>query len=209
MAGNPPVHRLRLLCAGLIALALGGCAALPPPTPLEADSGWRRHAEAVGRITAWDLQGRVALTLEGEAWHASLLWQQLPDSYRLRLSSPLGQGVAMVEGRAGEVRIALPDGTRDRAADAETLLRRHLGWRLPVDGLAWWVRGLPRPGPEARPRFDDAGRLVRLEQSGWRIDYLDYVRVGGQDLPRRVFLASDHLEVRLVVSHWTLPPDGG
>ncbi|MDD3449263.1 MAG: hypothetical protein PHF72_09580, partial [Gammaproteobacteria bacterium] len=61
MAGNPPAHRRRLLCAGLVALALGGCAGLPPPAPPEADSGWRRHAEAVGRITAWDLQGRVAL----------------------------------------------------------------------------------------------------------------------------------------------------
>jgi outer membrane biogenesis lipoprotein LolB len=50
---------------------------------------------------------------------------------------------------------------------------KRLGVRLPVNGLRYWVRGLPEPG--STPGQTDAdGRLTRLEQNGWVIEYPAY-----------------------------------
>ncbi len=187
-------------------LLLAGCATAPL-TPEGADAWLRRQAQ-VAALDTWTLQGRFSLTLENEAWHANLHWQEQSGRYTLRVSTPLGQGAALIEGGPGAVTIQLPDGTRDEAPDAETLLTRHLGWQLPVDGLQWWIRGLPAPATSYRPGFDAEGRLERLEQDGWRIDYREYTTVDGLLLPRKVFLTRDRLDLRLVVSEWQLPAGG-
>jgi len=52
--------------------------------------------------------------------------------------------------------------------------------------------------------FDEAGRLARLQQSHWLIEYPAYARVDGLVLPRKVYLENDELSVRLVIDRWTL-----
>ena len=47
-------------------------------------------------------------------------------------------------------------------------------------------------------RSDGAGRLLQLEQSGWRIEYLEYQG----KLPARLRLTYPGLELRLAVSEW-------
>ena len=64
--------------------------------------------------------------------------------------------------------------TLDRARIPILLLEQTLGLRLPVTGLRYWVRGLPAPGPTALLQTDAAGRLTRLEQNGWVIEYPSY-----------------------------------
>jgi outer membrane lipoprotein LolB len=76
-----------------------------------------------------------------------------------------------------------------------------LGFRLPLLGLADWVRGrpaaAPAPAPERR-RTDAAGRLAEFEQSGWRIQYLEFEGA----LPSRIKLNYPGLELRLAISAW-------
>jgi outer membrane lipoprotein LolB len=77
-----------------------------------------------------------------------------------------------------------------------------LGWRLPLDGLRYWVLGVAAPGSAATPQRDADQHLVRLTQQGWRIDYLGYKRVDGTDLPGKIFLQRDEVEVKLVIDAW-------
>ena len=72
---------------------------------------------------------------------------------------------------------------------------------MPLVGLADWVRGRaapsPAPGPTAEHR-DASGRLLELEQSGWKIRYLDYA----DTLPSRLTLIYPGLELRIAISEW-------
>jgi outer membrane lipoprotein LolB len=53
---------------------------------------------------------------------------------------------------------------------------------------------------------DSEGRLTRLEQNGWIIQYLIYAptSIPGLDLPERVIAQHQDLSVKLVIEQWTL-----
>ncbi|MDZ7735226.1 MAG: lipoprotein insertase outer membrane protein LolB [Gammaproteobacteria bacterium] len=46
------------------------------------------------------------------------------------------------------------------------------------------------------------GRIRTLEQMGWQIEITDYVDALGRELPRRMEMVNEHLELKLVVQAW-------
>jgi outer membrane lipoprotein LolB len=73
----------------------------------------------------------------------------------LDLFSPFGQTMARAGTGPDGAWLALQDGRRLEAGDADTLLERALGWRLPVSALPDWLAG-------REPTDDDW--LVRVER---------------------------------------------
>jgi outer membrane lipoprotein LolB len=169
---------------------LGGCALLaptPPPPP----------------APAFDLVGRVAVTHDGRAFTSGVRWQHTAARDELWLLTPAGQALAHIVGDAGGAVFTGADRREYRAADVASLIRRALGWEIPVTHLAWWVQGQLAPGAVIQAVERDAhGRLTVLEQDGWRIAY-------GYDTPdtrdgrlRRLELAGEGHEIRLVIDAW-------
>jgi outer membrane lipoprotein LolB len=151
--------------------------------------------------TEFELSGRIALRYRDDAGSGNIAWRHASRSDELLLTTPLGQGMARIVRRGDEVTLTAQDGREFKAADAETLTDQVLGFRLPLIGLADWVRGraAPRPAPEPkRERRDAAGRLAELEQSGWKVEYLEYAGA----LPSRLTLTYPGLELRLAISEW-------
>lgn len=177
-------------------LLLAGCAVTPPQTvvrsPLE--------------FADWQLDGRIGLTHGNQGWHASLLWQESADGFQLKVAGPLGQGGFQVAGDGRAVTLIDADGQTSYAHNADALLLQATGWQLPATGLRYWVRGLPVPGVEAIEVYDDAGRLSRLTQTGWVINYDKYQSVEGVYLPTKLRLERADLAVRLVIGQWHLGP---
>jgi outer membrane lipoprotein LolB len=190
-------------CLGIaLSLLIASCA-VAPTTDTVAQQRWMSRQAALAGWNAWQLNGRVALHYDDEGWHASLIWQQQPGAYRLRLIGPLGQGAVELNGDAQEVVLREANGSVRVSRDAETLLQDALGWSLPVSGLYYWVRGLPDPGVPAGPlRLDAMGRMVALNQSGWEIRYDGYDEAGGRELPTRISLRSGAIRVRLIIDDW-------
>lgn len=191
----------------LAALWLGACAGLrPAPEDQAAPTGadWRRHANSVATLDDWFLKGRIALTTPQDSWSATLHWRQRAGKYSLRVMAPLGQGSVELEGSdGGEVTLTTSDNQRYTAADAESLMQQQLGWSVPVRGMKFWVRGLPSPdGAISAATPDDRGRIRTLEQMGWQIEITDYVDALGRELPRRMEMVNEHLELKLVVQAW-------
>ena len=83
-------------------------------------------------------------------------------------------------------------------SDAESLTAQVLGFRLPLAGLADWVRGAASASSPAKEEKDAEGRLTKLEQAGWQIEYQDYA--GGR--PSRMRLTYPGIELRLAISKW-------
>lgn len=184
---------------GLILLA--GCAQVQVTPDADKAARWQHHAAAVRQWQAWELQGRVALKMGDEGWHARLLWRQFPDHYQLQLSGPFGQGAVQLEGRPGQV--VFRQGRRlVMAADAESLLRQELGWELPVTGLRHWVLGIPHRAPQAQLSWDAEGRLAGLQEAGWTLQYQRYEHLAGISLPTKLRLERAEVQVRLVVDDW-------
>ena len=169
------------------ALALAGCAA--PGFLLQIGDA------------EFELAGRIAVRFRDEAGSANVAWRHGAQADEMLLTTPLGQGVARIVRTGGEVVLTTQDGREYRAGDAESLTEQVLGFRLPLLGLADWVRGRAAPRPAPSPtaeRRDARGQLQALEQSGWRVEYQAY----DGDRPSRLRLSYPGIEMRLAVSEW-------
>jgi len=187
-----------------------GCAALPPLSP-EAPSEriaqiWQQHVESVRAQPDWTLNARIAAHNVDDGWSGKLHWQQGVDTYRVSFNAPFGQGGLQLDGGPGQVEMRTSDGQIMVATDAESLLVQQFGWRLPLNSLRYWVRGVPVPKSETAPllAFNEAGQLSRMQQSRWQIEYPAYRQVGGLMLPRKVYLENEDMSVRLVIDLWEL-----
>lgn len=203
--------------------ALAGCATVVerPPAP-DARAAWAARNEQLAPIDAWELHGRVALQSQTDGWSATLRWMRDAARHDIDLTGPLGGGRVRLRQDASGAELRDSEHRVLRDHSAESLLLRATGWLLPVDGLNYWVLGLPAPGEANEVQLDQWGRPQRLSQHGWQVQYLDYAQFGRYELPSRVFLKRrvehnatpgtgdepDTLEVRLVVDRWTLKSSG-
>jgi outer membrane lipoprotein LolB len=149
------------------------------------------------------VDGRIAVNQGSQGWQASVRWREQPERYAIDLIGPLGQGRALIEGTPAGVRMQTE---RDvlSAAEPDSLLAQATGMQVPISGLRYWIRGLPDPSQPSRPSVDERGRLRRLEQNGWMIEYPNYIQVNGLELPKRIHAQQGELEVKLFIQTWTL-----
>lgn len=146
----------------------------------------------------FELTGRIAARYRDEASSGTLAWRHHATGDDVLLSSPLGQGLARITRDGEAVTLETGDGKRYTAADAETLTEQVLGFRLPLRGLADWVRARPATDAPAQAQYAQDGRLLSLEQRGWRIEYTSYE--GAR--PKVLKLNYPGLELRLAISEW-------
>lgn len=179
-----------LLAAGL---GLGACADLPEVASERAS------------LVEFELAGRIAVRYSQEAVTGNVAWRHGRESDELLITSPVGGAVARIVRERGGVTLTQGNGDEHRAADAEALTERVLGFRLPLEGLADWVRARAAPGAGAVTQLDPAGRLSRLEQNGWRVDYLEYQAAQSGAMPTRIVLYYPGLELRLAIHDWKVP----
>lgn len=188
-------RRLGVLALWGVLAVLAGCASIRPAQVLPASNV---------SISAFSLNGRVAVKLDDRGYTASLRWRHSPTHDSLRLLSPVGSVVAEIEADSNGATLTTGDKKVYRSNDVQSLTREVLGWDLPLSGLRYWVTGRADPAlPVQAQSRDDKERLKSLMQNDWRIAYLEYF--GDSALPARLSLAYDRLNLRLIVEHWELP----
>lgn len=184
---------------------LVGCAIIPKPDNVESGidnpAAWAAHKTKLATLKTWSIQGRVA-TGQLLGWTGNLSWRQRGERFDVRLSGPLGAGGFTASGTLDRVTIRTSEETF-RTTHPQQLVQRILGWRFPLQPLRYWTRGLPAPGDYKNISVNAQGRLVRLQQQGWRVSYLDYTAQPGQPaLPSRIVLDNGETRIRMVVARW-------
>lgn len=154
---------------------------------------------APGGDAEFELTGRIAVRWRDESSTGNIAWRHGARNDEVLITTPLGQGVARIVRAGDAVTLTDAEAREYRAADAETLTEQVLGFRLPLAGLADWVRARAGPGP-SQVRTDSSGRMAELEQSGWKIEYLEWGADGR--LPARMKLTYPGLELRLAIAEW-------
>jgi outer membrane lipoprotein LolB len=134
--------------------------------------------------TDFDLLGRIAARYRDEAFTGNVHWRHAANGDEMLINTPLGQGVARIVRQGDAVQLTTAEGKEYRAPDSESLTERVLGFQLPIEGLADWVRGRPSPALEAR---------------GWKVEYLERDE---QNRPRLMRMRYQGVEVRFAVTQW-------
>jgi outer membrane lipoprotein LolB len=188
-------YRLGMLALGAVLSALAGCASTRPAQVLPASNV---------SISAFSLNGRVAVKFDDRGYTASLRWRHSATRDSLRLLSPLGSVVGVIEADSDGVTLTTGDKKVYRSNDVQSLTREVLGWDLPLAGLRYWVTGRADPGAPVQAQSRDGNeRLKSLMQNDWHIAYVEYF--GDSAMPARLSLAYDRLNLRLIVERWELP----
>lgn len=194
-------HRRFLLVA--LPLVLAACA---PAVRMKGDAGLldaqRAREQALAGADHWLLQGRLGVSDGHEGGSGSFSWSQDGDRYEFVLRAPVtGKSFRLSGGPDGALLEGL-DGGPLRGSDAEALMRKALGWEVPLRDLRAWVLGLRADGGPAELRFG-ANRLPSLlQQDGWSVDYRAWDEARQPPLPTKVYAAKPPYKVRLSIESW-------
>lgn len=174
----------------------------PPPNLLE-------HQQRLQAIDDWQLTGKLGIRTTTDSGSASLKWVQGGAGYQLNISGPLGQKRMIITGQPGKVRIEQTGEPAQEAKTPEALIKKQLGWTLPVTQLAYWVRGVPAPkGRISLLEQNDEGLIARLQQGDWTITYSNYKdqTFNGDNLVLPGKITAEYKDVRLILAirQWQL-----
>ncbi|KTD65318.1 lipoprotein insertase outer membrane protein LolB [Legionella shakespearei] len=161
----------------------------------------KRKAETA-TISSFEIKGAMAAKTKSKGWSATMNWvQQGAGSYQIRLMGPLGGGAVAINKSGGVV--TFKDGPKTASSsNADELLLKQTGIRLPVNNLYYWVRGLPAPGGVQSEQHDQFNHLTQLKQSGYTINFTKYTSVKGIDLPSMIRLEGNGVMVKVVIKNW-------
>ena len=190
------IRRGRRHAVGAFAALLAACATLSPPTPTEAPIAAVVEAP-------FSIGGRISARRGDAALAGAFIWTHDAAHDAIELSSPLGQTLAKLEGDTHNVTVHLSDGRVESGPTWSALTEKAFGVTIPVDGLASWIRALPRPNARYSVERDAQGRVSLLRQDGWEVIY-----AYADDTARRPFRVTlrypgaESIEVRVVVDRW-------
>lgn len=194
-----------LLLPILLAVGLAGCAPALRHTRALPTTTVQERADILQRSAQWSFGGRIAVSDGKDGGSGRIQWRQDGPWYEVNVRAPVAGGSWRLSGTDGMAQLdgARPETLRD--VDAEALLARELGWRVPFSSMQYWVRGMPRSPTRTAVRGDADGMPGGFVEHGWQVEYLGWV-VGpvGLPMPKRLVARKPPYELRLTVDRWNL-----
>jgi outer membrane lipoprotein LolB len=199
-----------------VVIGLAGCASAPNKsiaaggdqansTALSVLEAKRvQHQASLALIREFTLDGRIGVQADGRGFSGKMRWQHLSQFDAIDLYSPLGSKVVAIESNADAVTLTSSDGNTLTSSDVESLTEQTMGWRLPAHYLEDWALGRATAAPIASATWDGEGKLSKLSQDGWEIQYISYKASNGYQLPSKLNLRNAKLYLKLVIDNWQL-----
>lgn len=196
-------RRALLAC---VLLAIAACASPPlrrAPDAALMQAQLAREA-ALASHPGWSLSGRIAISNGHDGGSGRIDWIQHGADFDIRLSAPVTRQSWRMVREGGRVRLEGLEGGTLEGSDAEALLYQALGWDVPVDALAAWVRGA-REGSGGLLSFGADGLPAQLNEDDWLVEYRAWNEDGDPRLPKKIFASQGDAQVRLSVDRWNAP----
>lgn len=184
----------------LAAMQLGACATLMKPVD-DADRAWEQRQKQLEQIDQFTLNARVAsggiFGIKG-----NLIWRQRDEEFDMSVAGPFGVGAVKLSGTPQLVTVTSKSGS-SVTPDPERYLHDRLGWTFPVEGLRYWVLGLPSPFTDAEIQVNDSGLLEALDQDQWALSFDEYQTAGRWQLPRKFVAENSEVKIKIVIDQWS------
>ena len=191
------------VAAGLL---LAACAPVPVRRPADeaALAVQAARERQLAGVEQWTLEGHLAVSDGHDGGSGSLRWMQDGQRYDFELRAPItGKSFRLSGGPGGAVLEGIEGGPL-RGPDAEALMRKALGWEVPLDDLRAWVLGLRASGSPAELRFGEHDLPSLLVQDGWTVDYRAWDQAQQTPLPQKVFASRPPYKVKLSIDSFRL-----
>ena len=205
----------RLVLSLLLVVMLGGCSTIQwesPPITDESHEQWYQRQQQLTELDRWSIRGRVALYLDDDVYNLGLGWVREQDDNRIKLEASLGQGLVLLETNDDSVKLTTSEGETFVGTNAQQVLWQSTGWSIPIEGLAYWIKGINHPGSAYLPLIDHEGRATSLQQDDWQINFLEYRDAGLTHLndpllPRKLYMKREKLALKILIDQWQAVQD--
>ena len=199
------MRRWQVLFAILAALSLAAC--VPQAVRVKGDASLLNaqlaREQALAHADHWSLQGRLGISNGKDGGSGSFSWRQDGERYEFTLRGPAisGMNFRLSGGPDGAVLEGLEHGPL-QGPDAEALMRKALGWEVPLRDLRAWVLGLRADSGPAELRFGTDRLPSLLQQDGWAVDYREWDASRQPPLPKKVYAEKLPYKVKLSIESW-------
>lgn len=200
------LNHIKIIFFSLALIVISACTVTPTTdtTTPKIASSWKEQQQLLSPLIYWNIAGKLGIKTKDESHSTLMNWQQQKDRYAIAVTSPIGTSVAHIDSNGRTVTLTLSEDEIYTADSLDELLWNQLGWILPADQLFYWIRGLPAPTTIDHQQLNAQYQLTQLEQSGWAIQYLDYMNANGYNLPKKMVLTNPQLKLTLFISEWRI-----
>jgi len=195
---------LRLAVVLLLGLGLSACQTAPEIKPDAA-----AEKAALAQLQEFRVKGGLGVWTETESISTRVDWQQSNQDFNILVSLPAGLSSVRLIQQGDQASVQRAGAEPVAGASASRLLQEVLGLKVPVplDQMAFWIRGLPGSSAEGVV-YDEAGRLKSLayidaDGTTWRAKILKRTRFNDLSLPATISATGGPYNVRLVMKDWS------
>ena len=187
-------------------LLLAACAPAPA-VRMKSDASQlaaqQSREQSLARADHWVMQGRLGVSDGKEGGSGSFSWTQNGSHYEFVLRGPAisGADFRLSGGPDGAQLEGLKSGPIT-GPDAEALMRKALGWEVPLRDLQAWVLGLRADSGAAEVSFGDNKLPSLLLQDGWSVEYREWDTTRQPALPTKVYATKLPYKVKLSIESW-------
>jgi len=194
----------RRLC---ILLFVTGCSTIPniDPSKESARSTWQDHHLKTEKIVSWRIKGKLGFKSPTQGGSVSIDWLQSEEQYEISILGPFASGRATIKGN--NLSAQMQQGKEQYTDTPQALALQLTGLSIPVNELAWWVKGIPSPNQAAVNdlRLTSAGTAAGFKQNGWQLSFPRYRDTDQGNLPGKIIAQRGQQSFTIVVSNWRFP----
>jgi outer membrane lipoprotein LolB len=201
------LRKLKSSLAVVLAVAALTAGCQTNPVQVTEESVAARDAR-LAALKPWRASGSIAVdSKEQGVVNATFSWNVNNNGFDIRLIGPLGlKTFRVVEDQQGAVLTG--DGEEFFGTSAELLLLDALGVRIPLVNMQDWVVGLQ--GNADTATRDRRGRIrkmrvINADDTHWNVNFESYASVDDLDLPRRIAVSGEGMEIKLSINDWSQP----
>lgn len=207
-ASRPLLRRGVVRCVAVVVPLLWLAACMPAAVRIRGDArtqaAQQQREQALAHADHWVMQGRLGVSDGKDGGSGSFSWTQAGDQYDFVLRAPITGKSFRLSGTQGDALLEGLDGGPLRGTNAESLMRKALGWEVPLRDLRAWVLGLRADSGPAEVSFGQNGLPSLLQQDGWAVDYRAWDTTRQPALPTRVYAEKPPYKVKLSIESWQL-----
>ncbi|NVJ68307.1 MAG: outer membrane lipoprotein LolB [Gammaproteobacteria bacterium] len=192
-------------------LLLMACETIKPPqaTTEWDDPLWQAHYKSLKPVQQFSLKGRIGISNPQDSFSSNFRWQQNNfKDFQFRMYGAFGNTYVLMNSKPDWTTLETGDEQFFEGADASALISQTMGWPLPLDYLADWIKGIPTGVGRDQIKINADGTLQSLiYQSGSRVfnvSFERYAQFSDKPMPTKIRILQGDNKLLLSIREWEL-----
>ena len=199
----------KLAFVTMLAFSLSACVTAPVLTPSEQQAVFGKQQQATAAWFAahptWGMTGRIAVSAPTGSGSGRLEWTNRTDGYVASVAAPITRQTWRLTQRNGYGATVegIPNGPLS-GPNAEQLLFDVSGWRIPLDRLQQWLKGMTPTGG-AIQLDPQTGLPASFREGQWSVVYDEWTPANDTmpAMPKRITATiGTDTKVKLAIDAW-------